>query len=128
LHIKSSYRKYKNIPVYECEQCGLHYEESRPRECHCKCENFVYHASKKEFLRWRELQLMQKGKVITGLKRQVSMPVKINSISVFKYVADAVYYKNGKQVIEDSKGKQTDVFKLKRKAVEAYYGIEILIT
>ena len=116
------------IPVYECEKCGTHYEESRPRECVCKCEYFIYHASKKEFIRWRQLQLMEKGKAITGLRRQVSMPVKVNGIPVFKYVADAVYYKKEKQIVEDSKGMSTDVFKLKKKIIEAYYGIEITIT
>lgn len=123
------YRKFRNTPIYECANCDIFYDyKNKPEKCICKCGEFIYHASKKQFLRWRELQLLEKGKFITGLKREVSMPVKINSVLVFRYVADAVYYEKGKKIVEDTKGMLTDVFKLKRKAVEAYYGIKIIIT
>lgn len=127
---KKRKRKYGNVPVNECDHCGQSFKDDKPVSCTvCKHNDFVYHASTKEFLRWRQLLLLEKGKFISNLKRQVRLPIKINSISVFVYVADFVYHnKHGKYIIEDSKGKETDVFKLKRKCVEAYYGFSITIT
>ena len=72
---------------------------------------------------------MQRAGKINRLRRQVRYRIKINAITVFTYVADADYYTDqGHHVIEDTKGVETAVFKLKRKAFEAYYGIPITIT
>jgi len=122
--------KFGNVPIHECDQCGAHYEENKPSKCNqCDGKVFVRHASTREFYRWRELQLMQKGGFIKKLKRQVRYPVEINSKKVCSYVADFVYYTaKGKFVIEDSKGRQTPLFKLKQKMVEAYYGVPVTIT
>ena len=122
--------KYRNTPVYACENCGAHFTDQRIESCtSCGCQGLAYFASKKEFHRWRELALMQRAGKINRLRRQVRYPVKINGLTVFKYVADADYYTDqGRHVIEDTKGMETAVFKLKRKAFEAYYGIPITIT
>lgn len=129
-HKKKRKRKYGNVPVYECDHCGQNFKDNNPGVCNvCKHKDFVYHASTREFLRWRQLLLLEKGKFVSNLKRQVRLPIKINSIPVFSYVADFVYLnKHGQRIIEDSKGTETDVFKLKRKCVEAYYGFSITIT
>lgn len=42
-----------------------------------------------------------------------------------KYIADFVYEKDGKTVVEDAKGMKTDVYKIKRKLMLSIYGIRI---
>ena len=122
-------RKFNNKILYECTECTMEYYENRPEKCLCGNEEFTYWQSLKEFARWRELQLLERGNHVSQLDRQVKLPVHINGIKIFTYVADFVYNdKDGVKVIEDSKGVETDVFKLKRKAIEAEYGIRLLVS
>lgn len=44
------------------------------------------------------------------------------------YVADFVYTRDGKEVVEDCKGFRTDVYKLKKKIFEWKYNTEIFET
>ena len=44
------------------------------------------------------------------------------------YVADFVYQSGSKSIVEDYKGVQTEVFKIKRKLMLWCYGIEVKIT
>lgn len=83
-----------------------------------------------EYERWCALKLLQLGGHIYNLRRQVAYPIEINGITVCVWIADYVYsdFKTGIEISEDLKGHATDVFKLKRKLVEAYYGIKILVT
>jgi hypothetical protein len=41
------------------------------------------------------------------------------------YVADFVYYVNGQQIVEDTKGYRTPEYKIKRKLMLSVYGIRI---
>lgn len=86
--------------------------------------------SKAEYERWCDLKLLQLGGKIFNLRRQVAYPIEINGIHVCVWIADYVYtdFQTGKEIAEDLKGISTDVFKLKRKMVEAYYGFKILVT
>jgi len=85
----------------------------------------VIYDSKKEAGRARELDLWLKTGEITGLERQVKFPIIINGVKVFTYIADFTYYYKGQQVIEDVKGMRTQIFNLKKKCVEAQYGVKI---
>ena len=49
-------------------------------------------------------------------------------IAVGKYIADFQYVRDGKQIVEDVKGVKTPVYRLKKKLIEARYGIRILET
>lgn len=91
--------------------------------------------SKKEYRRWLELKLLERAGRITDLKRQVKYDLlptqkKPSGGSEIKvsYIADFVYWKNGKIVVEDVKGKKTDAYILKRKLMLYMHGIEILET
>ena len=85
--------------------------------------------SKLEGSRYRELKLMEKAKIIKDLKLQVPFELipsyKKNgkTIKATKYIADFVYYDNEKkqQVIEDTKGMKTEIYKLKKKIFEYKY-------
>ena len=86
--------------------------------------------SKHEAQRYRELKLMEKAKAIQDLKLQVAFPLikKSTHGREIKYIADFVYYENGKMVVEDAKSKATannKVYALKKRLMAELYDIEI---
>lgn len=89
--------------------------------------------SMKEANRFAELQLLEKGGVISHLQRQVRftlLPSQRDSrgkhIPPVYYIADFVYTRNGKQVVEDCKGFKTAVYQIKKKMMLYILGIEVL--
>jgi hypothetical protein len=92
-------------------------------------------ASKKEAKRYSELKLMEKAGQIGPIERQPRYPIIVNRIPICTYVADFRYLAGGKLgdgpirlTVEDTKGFRTPEYRLKKKLVEALYGIEILET
>lgn len=87
--------------------------------------------SKKEAKRYQELLLLQKGGVIADLKRQVpytlvpAFNLNKKRYRAMNYVADFVYKENDKEVVEDTKGYRTEVYKIKKKLMAYIYQIEI---
>jgi hypothetical protein len=81
--------------------------------------------SQKEAGRWVYLSRLQKAGRISGLRRQVTFPLRVNGAIVARYRADFVYLEDGVRVVEDTKGVRTAVFKLKRRLMMAIYDIEI---
>jgi Protein of unknown function (DUF1064) len=84
-------------------------------------------ASKLEAARYAQLRQMQSVGLIRNLELQPRFPCVVNSVKVCDYVADFAYFRDNTRVIEDVKGVQTDVFKLKWKLVEALYHVRIEI-
>ena len=87
--------------------------------------------SKREYNRWCELRLLERSGVIRNLQRQAKFRL-IDSQKTLErterpcdYIADFVYYENGKRVVEDCKGMRTDVYKIKRKLMLEKYNISI---
>lgn len=78
-----------------------------------------------EAKRYSELKLLEQAGKIKHLHLQVQMPCDVNGKSICKYVADFAYIENGKGVVEDVKGVATPVYRLKKKLVEALYGLRI---
>ncbi len=102
--------------------------------------------SRKEYRRWTELCILQRGGVISDLRRQVAYTLipeqrepditgprggvkrgKLMERPV-DYVADFVYQKDGQTVVEDSKGVRTKDYIIKRKLMLWVHGIRILET
>ena len=83
--------------------------------------------SKAELARYRELQLLQKGRQITDLKRQVPFDLAIGAMLICRYRADFVYFdvKRSEWIVEDVKGVKTAVYNLKKKMMRHILGIEI---
>ena len=84
--------------------------------------------SKKEFVRWCELRIMERAGKISDLKRQVSYELipKQKGERACTYVADFVYIdENGETVVEDSKGVRTDAYRIKRKLMLWVHHIKI---
>lgn len=99
--------------------------------------------SKREFRRYKELQILQQIGAISELRTQVKfvlIPAQREADTVGKrggiikgnlierevsYIADFVYVENDKTVVEDAKGMRTPEYILKRKMMLYFYGIRI---
>ena len=99
--------------------------------------------SRKEYIRWCELSLLERAGKITDLQRQVKFiliptqyePYTVNKNGTLKrgkmierecsYIADFVYTENGNKVVEDVKGFRTADYKIKRKLMLNVHGIRI---
>lgn len=84
--------------------------------------------SQREWRRWQELKLMQKGGLIRDLQRQVDFEIipKIGPLRRIVYRADFVYTKDGRRVVEDTKGFRDRVYRLKARLMLQVHGVEIL--
>lgn len=86
----------------------------------------VKFASGREARRYMDLKLLQCAGEISGLELQPVFPLLVDGVQVGKYLADFRYYKaDGELVIEDSKGFKTSTYRLKKRIVEAIYGIQV---
>ena len=64
---------------------------------------------------------------VENVEYQVRYPMVYNSIKICDYVCDfRVTYADGRVEVIDAKGVLTDVYKLKRKMMRAFHGIEIV--
>ena len=94
--------------------------------------NGVVYDSKKEANRWCELSLLAKAGKIANLQRQVKYELipaqRIDGKVVERactYVADFVYERDGKTVVEDTKGFKTKEYIIKRKLMLYRHKIRI---
>lgn len=77
-------------------------------------------------LDWQKKARDPKEKVVRWVP-QVPFQVILNGVKICKYIADfEVTYADGRVEIVDVKGVRTDVYRLKKKLVEAQYGIRIV--
>lgn len=81
--------------------------------------------SQAEATRYGVLKIVQASGLITDLRLQVPYQITVNGKKVCRYVADFVYSENGKEVVEDVKGMKTPVYNLKKKLMEAVFGVVI---
>lgn len=83
--------------------------------------------SVRESQRYKELKLLERAGEISNLELQPrfllqdSFKKNGRTFRKIEYVADFQYIENGKTIVEDVKGIQTDVFKLKHKIFEKVY-------
>ena len=103
--------------------------------------------SKKEYLRWCELCLLEKAGHIIELKRQVKyvlIPAQYEKYERYSdktgkrlksglrcvekecaYFADFAYKQDGQTVVEDTKGVKTEAYRIKKKMMLYFHGIRI---
>ena len=76
-----------------------------------------------------QLHLMERGGLIKDLKSKVDFVFEHNGERLMLYEADWTWMEGGKLVVADAKGSSvlTDVFKIKRRAMRIWYGLEITI-
>lgn len=97
-----------------------------------KMVNGMEFDSTKEARRYQDLALMQEAGQIRSLRRQVPYGIYIKGQHICGWLADFVYEELIADIwrhrVEDTKGWKTDVYRLKKKLVEAEYGFKILET
>jgi len=98
--------------------------QNSPNKFHavmCEADNIKFR-SKKERKRYLELEALQAVGECWFL-RQVPFYLPGNT----KYVLDfLVFWKDGRQTFEDTKGKRTPMFIMKKKQVESLYPVKII--
>lgn len=93
--------------------------------------NGIKFMSKKEAeyamqLDWQRKATSPRDRVVE-YECQVPFQIVLNGKKICKYLADfRVKYADGREEIIDVKGVRTDVYRLKKKLVEAQYGIQII--
>ncbi len=92
--------------------------------------------SRREARRYSDLKMLERGRQISDLELQYKIPLVVGGIPILTepgrqmvYIADFRYFDHVtmQTVIEDAKGHETDIFKLKRSILKAM-GIVILVT
>lgn len=134
------------IPVYVCSRpgCEVHHPARRddkgkwtaPHHClGCSGMAFDRFPSTGEANRWAALRLQENVGIITNLRRQVKYPLMTiapNGLQVWvaDYIADFVYVRDGKEIVEDSKPRNgiDPTAALKLRWMAAQRGEEVLIT
>ena len=92
-----------------------------------------------EAKRYAQLKLEQRAGLISGLTTQPEFPIVINDKPLrirskrgvgkpIKAIMDFEYVRDGVRCVEDFKGFDTDVSRLKRALVEAIYGVTVTVT
>jgi len=74
-----------------------------------------------EARRWTDLRVLERVGLVRDIRRQVVFPLCVNGVEVCKYEADFIYDEIAARgiVIEDVKGIQTAVFRLKARFMAA---------
>lgn len=94
--------------------------------------------SVREASRWNDLQALENGGYISQLERQirfvlapaVTLHGETRKKTALRYVADFRYFdvKAGHFVVEDAKGHETPVSRIKRHLMKSVHGIDVRIT
>lgn len=125
--------------AYQCCTCKKYFSFLSGFRCDCEKHhkfkakavfvNEIRFPSFKEATRYSKLSFLEKENIISDLELQPVYPIIINEIKIGKWIGDFKFTYNGTKIVEDVKGKETDVFKLKKKIIEALYpGVIIYLT
>lgn len=89
-------------------------------------DGITFH-SKKEAAYYCNLKLLKKAKKITRFEMQVPFLITYQGFNICKYICDfIVYYPDGTHQVVDVKGVKTSIYRLKKKLVKAFHGIDIV--
>jgi hypothetical protein len=118
--------RLEDLPPEVRDQLGLS-DEKKASKYHNRrvVVDGITFDSQREADRWGELKLMQEAGLIQDLQRQVKYPIVVNGQKICVYVADFVYERDGKTIVEDVKGVRTRVYILKKKLIKSVFGIDI---
>jgi hypothetical protein len=111
------------------DKCGDRFNQSEPNS---KWHNVrttldgITFASKHEAERYAELKIERRAGEITDLELQKRFSRDVNGVHICDYVADFAYKRNGEEIVEDAKGKATELYRIKKALMLAVLGIEIV--
>jgi hypothetical protein len=123
-------RNKTNLPTVAVEKRGeaptqqVASSPSKYKNKKTMVDGIVFH-SKREAARYEVLRTLERGGAIKNLRLQVPFVFELNDVRICKYFADFCYSENGKEIVEDAKGKVTKDYAIKRKMMRAFYAIEI---
>jgi hypothetical protein len=81
-----------------------------------------YYASKLEAGHAQNLDTLKKAGKVIKWERQIPIDLIANGIKICRYYCDfKVWWTDGKITLEETKGIETDVYRIKRKLLEAFY-------
>lgn len=83
-------------------------------------DGIVFH-SKREAERYQELKLLEQAGHIRMLELQPAYPISVNGVHICKVILDFRYFEGQTRSVEDVKGVDNALSRLKRKLVEAAY-------
>ncbi len=83
-------------------------------------------ASRREANRYVELRIELLTSEIEELELQKAFSLDVNGIHICDYVADFVYRRSGREIVEDAKGPRLELFKLKKALMKAILGIDVV--
>ncbi len=91
-------------------------------------DGIVFHSAK-EAMRYMELRIRQRAGEIQGLELQPKWPIVIEGVKVCTVIGDFAYYdlREKRRIVEDVKGMDTPVSKLKRKLLLAIHGVDMVV-
>lgn len=122
------------IRHYICKDCGTVFTKSWPKGgcTHCGLKKtgsdppYIHIASKKEYYRYAELELLQKAGKISDLKLQPTYECTLDGVNM-KIKLDFSYTQDGVLVVEDAKtrGTNTQLSVIKRLLVQDQHGIKV---
>jgi hypothetical protein len=116
--------KYGAVPAYRCKACGC--DVPLADICRaCGDVNPIRFASQAEARRYDQLMVEVRARTIHDLKLQEPFPIEVRGKKVCTYVSDFSYRRGAEFFVEDVKGIRTPLYRLKKKLVEALYGIKI---
>jgi hypothetical protein len=92
-----------------------------------RTDDRLFH-SKGEARRYLDLKLRLAAGEISDLRLQVRYDLMVAGVLITTYIADFVYLENGQEVVEDFKGKRTEVYRIKARLMLAVLGITIYET
>lgn len=72
-------------------------------------------------MRHQQLLTLEKAGHIKNLKWQVPFRLEVNGQLICRYIADATYDTDDESIVEETKGRWTDVARLKKKLFEALF-------
>lgn len=121
--------KYGATKSYRCGACGGAVPGGNG-PCHCGSDAVIKFDSKREAARYDELRIIQSTGKIRDLRLQPKYPLVVNGHKIGTYSADFIYShddNSGRVTVEDVKSSptKTTVYRLKKRMVEALYGIQI---
>jgi hypothetical protein len=81
-----------------------------------------YYASKLEAGHAQNLDILKKAGKVKKWERQIPIDLMANGVKICRYYCDfKVWWKDGRVTLEETKGIETDVYRIKRKLLEALY-------
>lgn len=124
-HSLQSSRRKSNRSKESASPPSAEIAESKWRNVRTTVDEFTF-ASKREANRYAELKIELLAGEIAELELQKIFSLDVNGVHICDYIADFVYQRNGAQIVEDAKGKATDLFVVKKALMRAIRGIEVI--